>query len=174
MAHIAPDTNWHELTLTVDTAHRTASMKIDDRDLPVGLLGVPKEFTAWLTQARLQVELQSIYPGTAGVRLENRIEVRDWRWLWQEHTPTAPTPTRQPSATNIAHPTMSDTPTPPPTLTATVQLSATPTLRRGASRTPTPTSLETAPPSGSSEPTKLVVFVPMCEKSLSTEHARRP
>lgn len=79
---LKPDTEWHEVRLTVDMRRKTTAISIDGRVVSSAFTALPKP-AVWgrTTDARAQIEAISVFPGEK-VAL-HRVEVRDWFWDWE-------------------------------------------------------------------------------------------
>lgn len=79
---LKPDTEWHEVRLTVDMRRKTTAISIDGRVVSSAFTALPKP-AAWgrTTDARAQIEAISVFPGEKGAL--HRVEVRDWFWDWE-------------------------------------------------------------------------------------------
>ena len=86
--YLKPDTAWHSVTFTVDTAAQKAQLVIDGGALNTPYARTVKNGWGSDVSARLQVEAISLWPGAAATSApEHEVFVRDWTWT-QEYVPT--------------------------------------------------------------------------------------
>ncbi len=86
--HLPLDTDWHELTLTIDYPNEKGILIIDDTTYTANVTAVVKP-TSWgsETAARVQLEAISVYPGQTCMKAEHQVQIKDWRWQWEPGQP---------------------------------------------------------------------------------------
>lgn len=84
--HLDPNTDWHNLSMTLDPQTETATLSIDDQPYPIQLTQTPKS-DSWgaETAARLQAEIISPSPNESGPSFLHKAEFKDWFWDWKPH-----------------------------------------------------------------------------------------
>lgn len=83
VGYLAPDTNWHRVSLVFNYQQQSTAMLLDGQSYVSAFAGTPKPAT-WGTEtaARLGAEIISIYPGSNSTAPFHLAECKDWRWVW--------------------------------------------------------------------------------------------
>ncbi|MEZ4727354.1 MAG: hypothetical protein R3E79_09500 [Caldilineaceae bacterium] len=83
VGYLAPDTNWHTVSLVFNYQAQTTALLIDGQSYLSTFAGTPKAAT-WGTEtaARLGTEIISLYPGSTSTAPFHVAEFKDWRWVW--------------------------------------------------------------------------------------------
>lgn len=81
---LTPNTDWHDLKLTVDFRRETTALVIDQKHYLTQYSKTPKSET-WGTEiaARFQAEIISLYPGEQGEGAFHKAQFKDWQWIWE-------------------------------------------------------------------------------------------
>ncbi len=86
VGELALDTAWHSLTMTLDFRRRTTALTIDGTYYPCQFTETPKPSNWGLTtDARLQAEIVSLYPGAEGNGALHKAWFKDWFWEWEPY-----------------------------------------------------------------------------------------
>lgn len=90
----AVDTEVHRVEMVVDFLSNTGMIKIDDIQIDTVITETPKVGWGRETDARLQVETVSKFPGCEDVRAMSQVEVSNWFW-YVNRDDSAPRPPRE-------------------------------------------------------------------------------
>lgn len=84
VGRIEPDTAWRKLRMTVDYKRQTTALVIDDKHYPCCFTGTPKS-ADWGngTEAGVQIEIISLWPGEQGPGTLHKAYFKDWTWQWE-------------------------------------------------------------------------------------------
>jgi hypothetical protein len=83
------DTELHRVEMVVDFLTNTGMIKIDDIRIDAVITETPKVGWGRETDARLQVETVSKYPGCEEVRAMSQVEVSNWFWYVNRASPSS-------------------------------------------------------------------------------------
>lgn len=81
--YLAPDTEWHTVSMVYDHQLQATSLLIDGNAFACAYSAIPKA-ASWGTEtaARLSAEIISIYPGEQSTGPMHTAEFRNWSWTW--------------------------------------------------------------------------------------------
>lgn len=86
VGHINPDTEWHEVNMTLNFREKTTSLMIDGQPYTSYFAGTTK-FDNWAraNAALFQAEIISIWPGDSDIHSLHKAQFSNWFWNWQSY-----------------------------------------------------------------------------------------
>jgi hypothetical protein len=87
VGRLTPDTEWHEVHMTLDFRARQTALSIDGQSYASYFAATTKP-DDWSARraALLQAEAISVWPGYADIRALHRAQFSHWYWSWQPYT----------------------------------------------------------------------------------------
>lgn len=87
VGHINPDTQWHEVNMSLDFRGQATLLTIDGLPYTSYFAGTSKpDDWASANVALFQAEIISIWPGDSDIRALHKAQFSNWFWNWQSYS----------------------------------------------------------------------------------------